>query len=334
MYDAIINVNEEMIQAAEKAAKNLLERDIVTIKVHDGRFHADDVMAVAIMKSVFGNIHVTRSREGWRFSDIIADVDGIFNPAALRFDHHQSDLKAEYIFRDETRSCKMAATGLVWQCLGRLIFNVNDPWREYIHAAIAQWLFQIDAIDNGRADLIQASKDITSLAEVLGMFNHSEDIYSDDQNTAFLRAVDVAYHLLHQKIRAIEKALIFEEKVVSALNKAHADDQIFILLEEGGPWRDHFINHPEKWLDISLVVFPSKEDDWRVQAVPQSPENLCSMKIPAPAHIRGLRDKELIDVTNISDATFIHKGGFLGGARSKSGAIHLAHYWEENGYEI
>ena len=43
-----------------------------------------------------------------------------------------------------------------------------------------------------------------------------------------------------------------------------------------------------------------------------------------PEEWRGLRDVELSNVANISDCTFVHATGFLGGAKSYSSVLEMA----------
>ena len=55
--------------------------------VHDGRFHADELLALAVLREAIGKpIQVNRSRDpnAWRRADLVIDVGGADNP----FDHH------------------------------------------------------------------------------------------------------------------------------------------------------------------------------------------------------------------------------------------------------
>ena len=52
--------------------------------------------------------------------------------------------------------------------------------------------------------------------------------------------------------------------------------------------------------------------NWRVQAVPVSPESFESRKA-LPEAWRGLRDEELSRVSGIEGGIFVHASGFIGG---------------------
>lgn len=61
------------------------------------------------------------------------------------------------------------------------------------------------------------------------------------------------------------------------------------------------------------IVYPDETaKNWRVQAVPVSPESFESRKA-LPEAWRGLRDEELSKVSNIAGGIFIHASGFIGG---------------------
>jgi uncharacterized UPF0160 family protein len=47
-------------------------------------------------------------------------------------------------------------------------------------------------------------------------------------------------------------------------------------------------------------------------------------RINLPAAWRGLRDEELAVVCGVKDAVFCHNGLFIGGAKTKDGAIEMA----------
>ena len=89
------------------------------------------------------------------------------------------------------------------------------------------------------------------------------------------------------------------------------------------------------------VVYPDDTaGQWRVQAVPLSPQSFESRKA-LPEAWRGLRDEKLDEVTRIEGCVFIHASGFIGGeydiicsttnrltqlpgSKTKSGALLLA----------
>lgn len=61
------------------------------------------------------------------------------------------------------------------------------------------------------------------------------------------------------------------------------------------------------------ILYPDETGgNWRIQAVPISPDSFVSRK-PLPAEWRGLRDSELSNTTDIPGGIFVHASGFIGG---------------------
>ena len=66
---------------------------------HSGKFHADDVLAWALIKEFLNpNATLIRTRDESRIqeADIVFDVGGIFDETTMRFDHHQSTYQGEF----------------------------------------------------------------------------------------------------------------------------------------------------------------------------------------------------------------------------------------------
>ncbi|WP_334169494.1 MYG1 family protein, partial [Timonella senegalensis] len=61
------------------------------IATHNGKFHADDVFGVALLKQLYPDAQVVRSRDPKVLdqADIVLDVGGVYDVEARRFDHHQ-----------------------------------------------------------------------------------------------------------------------------------------------------------------------------------------------------------------------------------------------------
>ena len=72
------------------------------------------------------------------------------------------------------------------------------------------------------------------------------------------------------------------------------------------------------------VVYPDETGgNWRIQAIPVSPESFESRKaLPEPW--RGIRDDELSRLSGIEGCIFVHASGFIGGNKTKEGALEMA----------
>ena len=58
---------------------------------HDGRFHADEIFALAVLNLFHSDLEIIRSRDenAYNNRDIIVDVGHVYDPDNLIFDHHQ-----------------------------------------------------------------------------------------------------------------------------------------------------------------------------------------------------------------------------------------------------
>lgn len=67
--------------------------DTMKIGTHSGVFHCDDALACFMLKCLpkFKDAQVIRSRDETilKDCDVVVDVGGVYDPATLRFDHHQ-----------------------------------------------------------------------------------------------------------------------------------------------------------------------------------------------------------------------------------------------------
>lgn len=72
------------------------------------------------------------------------------------------------------------------------------------------------------------------------------------------------------------------------------------------------------------VLYPDETGgNWRIQAVPVSPDSFDSRKA-LPEQWRGLRDEKLSEVAEIDGGIFVHASGFIGGKACTINATPLA----------
>src|SRR5690349_2932309 len=71
----------------------------VLVATHDGPFHADDVMAFALVRTFYdSDAKVVRTRDPQKIAaaHIAVDVGTEYDPSRLRFDHHQSSYQGPF----------------------------------------------------------------------------------------------------------------------------------------------------------------------------------------------------------------------------------------------
>ena len=85
---------------------------------HDGRFHADEIFALAVLNLFYPDLEIVRSRDEnvYKNADIIVDVGHVYDPDNLIFDHHQRSFTLK-----RGSGIPYASFGLVWKQYGELL---------------------------------------------------------------------------------------------------------------------------------------------------------------------------------------------------------------------
>ncbi len=289
---------------------------------HANGFHADDVMAYAILQEV-----LTRRGETWEITrtrdraiidaaDIVFDVGEEYDPQRNRYDHHQ---KGRAGARDN--GVFYASAGLVWKHFGRELCSNDAVWKS-IESGI---IMELDAIDSGQnyvGELNFKDAGYTSLAIHIAHFENSmfEPKSPEIQLASFEQAAAFARGILTRAIHSNEAGeRAFQE--ASEIYQQATDKQILVFQKnyERPTWR-RLAEFPEP----VFIVYPNEQSGgWKVEAVTITPINVQSRKY-APESWHGLRADDLQQETGVSDATFCHPSGFLFGAVSFEGAMQLA----------
>lgn len=93
------------------------------------------------------------------------------------------------------------------------------------------------------------------------------------------------------------------------------------------PWKSHLYVLEEERGCPGRTLFVLFKDDrdgsWRVQAVNTSPASF-ELRRGLPEALRGLRDAELSTAVGIDGCVFVHAGGFIGGNKTREGALAMA----------
>lgn len=278
------------------------------IATHNGKFHADDVFGVALLKHLHPEAEVVRTRdpEIIATADIVLDVGGVFDLDTRRFDHHQLSSGA----RDN--GILFSAFGLLWQQYGKEFCGDDAVWQR-IDSRLVQ---AIDAVDNGQ-DLYAVS-DFGAMpfdiSELLGLFNPLGD--REEFDAQFVVAVDLATCILLRLKLKYETSLAAERDFVAAYQASPSKKYVVL---------DRFLPHggiATKQTDLLYTVFPGATGNWTIQTVRPEHSQFGSRK-PFPESWRGLNGALLAEVTGVPDAVFCHKAGFIAAAETREGAIAL-----------
>ncbi|KAH8999001.1 GAMM1 protein [Lactarius hatsudake] len=284
------------------------------IGTHNGTFHCDEALAVYMLRltEAYRDAGVKRTRDPNVLDtcDIVVDVGAVYDESRQRYDHHQRGFVEVFGHGFTT---KLSSAGL-----------------EFIEA--------IDGIDNGISQYpndIQAKyRSRTDLSSRVGWLNPAwnEPFDSQTVDAQFLKASQLAGEEFLGRLSYYGRSwLPARDLVLAALSKRENVDPSgrVIVFDQYAPWKEHLFEL-EQELSVPAptqpfyIVYPDETGgNWRVQAVPVSPESFESRKaLPEPW--RGIREEELSRLSGIEGCVFVHASGFIGGNKTKEGALEMA----------
>ena len=308
----------------------MTEKKTLLLITHSGKFHCDEVFAYVVLRLALGlskpgEDHVllrTRKQELIESGDIVFDVGLVSDATNNRFDHHQIGAPTR---EDGT---PFSAAGLIWQVYGqRAVAALLSPEAAAFAPAIAgaldnRLVKRIDEIDNGVSATGPVMRNSLDLAGLVGDFNPPWDSPEANGPTAgddaFQQAAAMVAGVLARQVE-IQRAKLQAEALVLAAHEEAADKRLLVL-ENGMPWKNVVFSHN---LPVLFAISPASNGNWMVDTVPPEP---CSFaqRLPLPEGWAGLQGAELAATSGVEDAVFVHVRRFVGGAKTRGGAIALA----------
>ncbi|KAF6765936.1 GAMM1 protein [Ephemerocybe angulata] len=318
------------------------------IGTHNGTFHCDEALAVYMLKltDTYKDAEVVRTRDPAVLDtcDIVVDVGAVYDHAAKRYDHHQRGFEEVLGLGFNT---KLSSAGLVYKHFGaeiianKLSLPATDEKVTYIYSLLYRdFIEAIDAIDNGisqyPSSLTPAYRNRTDLSARVGRLNPrwNEPTSNDILDAKFQIASALAggefaeqldfYATSWLPARDLTASLIAQSK------EAFDKEGRVLVFEKFVPWKEHLFDLEESEGSgvakgaATYVVYPDEAGgNWRIQAVPVAPQSFESRKaLPEPW--RGVRDEKLSELTAIPGGIFVHASGFIGGNKTREGAIEMA----------
>ncbi|OAF66594.1 UPF0160 protein MYG1, mitochondrial [Intoshia linei] len=315
---------------------------IPTLAVHDGAFHCDDVMAIAMLKVIprLTDAKIVRSRnfEVLNECDYVMDVGGVYNHSERRYDHHQRGFNESVSSLDPTKlsTVKLSSAGLIFYHYGLEIIAavINDhpnvdKCLVIFDKMYTSFIQEIDGIDNGINPYPNISQSPlytinTGLSKRISRMNPTSD---DNYDEHFLKAVDYAQKEFVATVKYYADSWYSTYEIVKfAINDRFAIHESGAVLELDikGNFREHILT-VEKDLGIEgqiLFVIIEKSDSWRVSCVPVRLDSFESRK-PLLEEWRGYHNNDLQNICGIPDAVFVHHSGFCGGCISKESTLKM-----------
>lgn len=172
----------------------------------------------------------------------------------------------------------------------------------------------------------------TDLSSRVGRLNTpwNETFTDEGQLKRFHAAMQMVGAELADRVREMATIWLPGRQIVAdALSDRlkHDPSGRVVVLNQFCPWKDHLHALEETMGVSSPVLYIVYEDStgasWRVQAVPVESGSFES-RCPLPAAWRGLRDDDLSKATGVPGGVFVHMSGFIGGNKTREGALEMA----------
>ena len=272
-------------QLCEKAAAR---GGLVTLGTHSGEFHADDVLATALLQHAVESRKLTCRITRSRSRSILEQCDIVYDVGGGIYDHHGTD-KVYY-----PNGIPMAACG---KLLKDLVCN------EDIAEGLRRRLFYaVEANDNGHElpRFIESSR-----LYFIHMFNPTwmESGTPQESNKAFYSVLGMTRKIYERMIDTVN-ADIESRYFIEREAKLVRDGKI-MLLHKYCPAQEYARVHPE----LLAVVYP-KESNYVVRCMPTFSRKY-ETKITFPKEWHGLSNEELVAASGIEGAVFCPDGGYM-----------------------
>ena len=324
-------------------SKKLKLDKMAKICTHSGSFHADESLAVYMLKLLpqFQNAELVRSRnpEDWEASDIVVDVGGIYDEKKF-FDHHQREFNTTFNDKYQT---KLSSAGLVYKHFGKDIIkevlglSSDDKNVELLYDKVyKEFIESLDANDNGinnypkDAEPKFNDRNIT-LPSIVSKLNPrwNESCTDADYDRQFNVSSELMGKVFVNLLEGYGKGWLPAKTIVEdAFNKRFEVDPSgeILVLSQFCPWKEHLYaiekeNNAEG--AIKFVLFKDSSGKWRVSTVSVTSSSF-EFRLGLPEPLRGLRDEELSEKAGVEGCIFIHAAGFIGGASTEEGVLKLA----------
>ncbi len=261
--------------------------------VHDGNFHADEVVACALL--IFFDLidgdKIVRSRDPEALStcEYVCDVGGIYDPNKKRFDHHQVDYDG---------TCSSAGMVLRYLLDEKII---SKALRDYFHENL---IYGVDAHDMGTTTRFG----FANFSHAIALFNPVEYTAKPE---AYAKGFSEACSYAQGYLKRLKARFDYNQGCREIVKKAMDVGKDFLTFSEPIPWIDGFFELGGEKHPAQFLLMPTSQNQWKVRAIPPNEKEKMDMRTPLPAAWSGLMGEALEQVSKIPGAVFCHKGRFV-----------------------
>jgi len=226
---------------------------------HDTSFHADEVIAVALLRFCAYKFELIRTRDNIVLAEavsnpeiLVLDVGGQYDPALLNFDHHQDmELKS--------------AAGLIYEHFKNEILPEHEqPFLDNFFAAI-------DAIDTNRNNVFAVwstlPKGFRNASSIIGGFNR--DVRNAaEQDAQFEKAAAFAQTIIENEVYSAKRKAKSEAEYAT---RFILPNNVAVFEEFSTVWKDK--------KEHQFVILPHA-NGWQIQTldttIAQVPESVSA----------------------------------------------------------
>lgn len=288
-----------------KLVETLEEANAIT---HAGSFHADDIFATIFLSKIQDVFLI-------RVNEIKEELSGkiIFDIGYGAFDHHGENA------RIRENGIKYSSFGLLFEKYGKdYLKNLKVEEIDLCYEMfLKEFIMQIDAIDNGIFPSNPKDYKITTLSQVIEIFNKT---WKEDHDT-FLNAIEIGTLIFNRIEKRILDKLEAKKSVEEAIEKS--ENQI-IILDTYMPFMDFLLTSKnDKAKDILFAIFPSNRGGYNIRTIQKSIET-HETRLDFPKEWGGKTKEELVKITKIPTIRFCHTNLFLCSCDTLEDAIKIA----------
>lgn len=282
------------------AAKDIIVNAKIAA-IHNGVFHADDVMSVWFIKKFNPGVTILRTRnpKAIEEADVAIDVGGVYDGES-KFDHHQPGAPTR------ENGQKFCAFGQLWRVLGRSLLSQYLLEEKLVEEAFKifdqEIVLPIDRRDNGAKDY--KSGELADLGVLIGQFNSFENPFGPENDKLFEKAVAAITPFLDNYVQLLSKKVKGAATIKKILTEAAAKGDTIAYIPQGlGPWKDVLCDQ-EVWdatLEMRGVLVSQGPGKWGITMWP---------RIQGPTfELRWVLEQSLKEDYGMD---FIHSNGFFG----------------------
>lgn len=316
------------------------------IGTHSGTFHADEALAIWMLKKLpyYSAATVIRTRDPERLKDcdIVVDVGGVYDHKQKRYDHHQRGFDTN-LNEGGHDTIKLSSAGLIYKHYGRELIRIltarmdlTNQEKELVFFKLYEsFIASIDANDNG-IDNWEHAEDATPVYVVqtdassrVRDLNPAWNAGHCNMDALFQEAVKLMgeefFRIFERIVRSWLPARHIVQKAYDARRSVHPSGQIMVI-GKYCPYGSHLFAIEDGSVEPSvlyIIWWDNRSGDWKVRAASKTLGSYA-LKKPLKEAWTGRSGSDLCSIAGKEDLVFCHSSGFIGGAKTEELAVWMA----------